>query len=70
VSCYRLDKEAFHQILQRRPEIAEGMSHLLTERKLKLDAIREGLTQAALHHRRASTQQALLDRIRTFFTLR
>jgi small-conductance mechanosensitive channel/CRP-like cAMP-binding protein len=70
VTCYRLDKDGFHQILQRRPEIAEAMSHLLTERKLHLDAIREGLTQAAMHQRAASTQQALLDRIRTFFTLR
>jgi len=69
VTCYRLDKEAFLQILQRRPEIAEGMSHLLTDRKLRLDAIREGLTQSAMHQRAASTQQALLNRIRTFFTL-
>jgi small-conductance mechanosensitive channel/CRP-like cAMP-binding protein len=70
VTCYRLDKEGFLQILQRRPEIAEGMSHLLTDRKLRLDAIREGLTQSAMHQRVASTQQALLNRIRTFFTLR
>jgi small-conductance mechanosensitive channel/CRP-like cAMP-binding protein len=69
VTCYRLDKEAFLKILQFRPEIADGMSHLLTERKLRLDAVREGLTQSAIHHRSASTQQALLERIRTFFTL-
>jgi len=69
VTCYRLDKEDFLKTLQDRPEIAEGMSHLLTERKLKLDAIREGLTQSAMHERAATTQQALLIRIRTFFTL-
>ncbi len=69
VTCYRLDKEAFLKTLQSRPEIADGMSHLLTDRKLKLDAIREGLTQAALNERSATTQQALLRRIRTFFTL-
>jgi small-conductance mechanosensitive channel/CRP-like cAMP-binding protein len=69
VTCYRLDKEDFLKTLQYRPEIADGMSRLLTDRKLKLDAIREGLTQSAVHDRAATTQQALLNRIRTFFTL-
>jgi hypothetical protein len=46
------------------------MQHLLTDRKLKLDAIREGLTQSAMRDRAATTQQPLLKRIRAFFTLR
>lgn len=70
ITCYRLDKDAFLKTLRHRPEIADGMSHLLTDRKLKLDAIREGISQSAIHERAAGTQQALLKRIRAFFTLR
>jgi small-conductance mechanosensitive channel/CRP-like cAMP-binding protein len=70
LECYRLDKETFLQFLQRRPEIAESMSHLLADRKLHIDAVRDGLTQNAMSQPVASTQQVLLNRIRTFFTLR
>jgi CRP-like cAMP-binding protein len=70
VTCYRLDKEDFLKILQRRPEIAEGMSHLLAERKLQLDAVRESLTHSAIQDSAATSQKVLFDRIRTFFMLR
>jgi hypothetical protein len=68
--CYRLEKAAFLKILQHFREIGDGMSHPLMDRKLKLDTIREGLTQSAMRERAATTQQALLRRIRAFFTLR
>ena len=32
VECYRLDKEAFNDVLQRRPEIAEDISVVLARR--------------------------------------
>jgi CRP-like cAMP-binding protein len=70
VTCYRLDKEAFLKTLQRRPQIAEGMSHLLADRKLQIDAVRESLTHSVTHERAATSQEALLNRIRTFFMLR
>ena len=42
VECYRLDKEGFIDILQRRPQIADEISHLLARRRTELDAVREG----------------------------
>ena len=44
VLCYRLDKAAFEDILHRRPEIANDISHLLAEERkgAELDAAAEG----------------------------
>ena len=42
VECYRLDKEGFIDILRRRPQIADEISHLLAQRRTQLDTIREG----------------------------
>ena len=69
VECYRLDKDAFHDILQRRPEIAEDISHILARRRVELDAVREDLTEEAKRKRMSTTQGDLLRRIRDFFTL-
>jgi small-conductance mechanosensitive channel len=69
VECYRLDKEAFHDILRRRPEIAEDISHILARRRVELDGIREGLNEEAMRQRMQHTQHDVLDRIRNFFKL-
>ena len=69
VECYRLDKEAFHDILRRRPEVAEDISHILARRRVELDGIREGLNEEAMRLRMQSTQHDVLDRIRNFFKL-
>lgn len=69
VECYRLDKEAFHDILRRRPEIAEDISHILARRRVELDGIREGLNEEAMRQRMHRTQHDVLDRIRNFFKL-
>jgi small-conductance mechanosensitive channel/CRP-like cAMP-binding protein len=69
VVCYRLGKDAFQDILHRRPELAESISHLLAQRKLELDALRQGLHAEAMLHTMAQTQSDLLQRIRKFFTL-
>lgn len=67
--CYRLDKQGFQDILQRRPEIAEDISHILARRRVELDAVREDLTEEAMRQRLSHTQGDLLRRIRDFFTL-
>jgi small-conductance mechanosensitive channel len=67
--CYRLDKTAFIDILRRRPEIAEDISHALAKRRVELEAVREDLTEEAMRHRVRRTQGDLLHRIRNFFTL-
>jgi small-conductance mechanosensitive channel/CRP-like cAMP-binding protein len=69
VLCYRLDKQAFRQILSRRPEIAEDISQVLARRRVELEAVREELSEEALRRRVDHTQNALLDRIREFFGL-
>jgi small-conductance mechanosensitive channel len=69
VECYRLDKEAFHDILRRRPEIAEDISHILARRRVELDGIREGLNEEAMRQRMRRTQHDVLNRIRNFFKL-
>jgi CRP-like cAMP-binding protein len=67
--CYRLDKAQLMEILQKRPEIAEGISLILARRRVELDAAKEHLTEEALKQRLQSTQGDLLARIRNFFTL-
>ena len=69
VECYRLDKEAFHDILQRRPEIAEDISLLLAKRRVELEAAREGLNEEAKRLRMRYHHNDLLRRIKKFFTL-
>ncbi len=69
VECYRVDKEAFHDILRRRPEIAEDVSQVLARRRSELDAAREGLNEEAKRARMRDHQGALLQRIRNFFAL-
>jgi len=69
VECYRVDKEAFNDILKRRPEIAEDISEQLARRRVELDAAREGLNEEAKQARLRYHQGDLLDRIRRFFTL-
>lgn len=67
--CYRLDKEAFDDILRRRPEIAEDISHILARRRVELEAVREDLNEEAMRLRLKRAQGDLLHRIRNFFTL-
>jgi len=69
VECYRLDKKSFADILKRRPEIAEDISHVLARRRVELEAVRDGLNEEAKLKLMSHTQNDLLRRIRDFFTL-
>jgi small-conductance mechanosensitive channel len=69
VECYRLDKEAFDDILRRRPEIAEDLSNVMARRRVELDAAREDLNEEAKRARLRYHQSDLLERIRSFFSL-
>ena len=69
VECYRLDKDGFDEILRRRPEVAEDISHVLARRRVELDAIREELSEETMRARMHGAQGALLTRIRNFFKL-
>ena len=67
--CYRLDKEAFHEILHQRPELAEQLSHLLAHRQVELEVAREGLGAEARQTRVKHAQGDILARIKDFFSL-
>ena len=69
VVCYRLTKEGFQDVLQRRPEIADSISHLLAARKLGLDAVGDELAAETVSQRMQDTRGDLLTRMRKFFTL-
>jgi len=68
LECYRLDRASFQGLLLARPEIAEGMSKVISSRKPDLERVRE---QFASQPGLASVEQRdLLSRIRRFFGLR
>jgi small-conductance mechanosensitive channel/CRP-like cAMP-binding protein len=69
VECYRVDKDAFRNILRSRPEIAEDISEVLARRRVELDAAREDLNEEAKRARMRKHQGDLLQRIRNFFAL-
>lgn len=69
VVTYRLDKPAFEELVKSRPEIAEGVADLLTERRETLDQARTEIDEATRRRRRQSTKQDILGRIRGFFNL-
>jgi CRP-like cAMP-binding protein len=69
VSCYRVDKHDFEEILVRRPEIADDVGRILAKRKAELEAVREGLNEEVMRQRMRNSQTDLIQRIRRFFTL-
>src|SRR5256714_2937779 len=67
--CYRVDKDAFLDILRSRPQIAEDISEVLARRTAELEAARENLNEDAKRARMRDHQGDLLRRIRNFFAL-
>lgn len=69
VDCYRLDKEAFQDIVRQRPGIAQEISRIIAERRAELDAALQALDAEARAREIESASRAILDRIRAFFGL-
>ncbi len=69
VKCYRLGKDVFQAVLRRRPELVEGLSKTLAQRRIELESVREEASEEALRERLHKTQGAFLRRIRKFFAL-
>ncbi len=69
VICYRLDRIAFADALQRRPALAEEIAALLSKRRAELDAVKAGMASAAKSDGEGETRHDLLRRIRDFFSL-
>ena len=68
-TCYRLDRDAFCEIVKHRPEIAEHVSHIMAERQVDLEAARGNLSDEVRERRMRAAQQDLFGRIRAFFGL-
>ena len=69
VECYRLDKGTFNRVLKERPGSAAEMSTLLAQRRVELQAVKEGLDTAAKQRRVEAEKTRLLSTIRAFFAL-
>ncbi|HYX64357.1 MAG TPA: mechanosensitive ion channel family protein [Burkholderiales bacterium] len=68
VECYRLDRVSFQGLLLSRPEIAEGMSRVLSSRKPELEKVREAFATQPVA---APVESAdLLRKIQRFFGIR
>lgn len=69
LQAYRLDHASFTAILTQRPELAEELSHILAQRRVELDSVREGLDAESRQRRFNVTQTDILARMRRFFSL-
>jgi small-conductance mechanosensitive channel/CRP-like cAMP-binding protein len=65
VDCWRLDREGFKQVIERRPEIAQELARILTARRILLAEARD--TEKT--HSRADVESSLLREITGFFGL-
>ncbi|MBI1886901.1 MAG: mechanosensitive ion channel [Nitrosomonadales bacterium] len=69
VECYRLDKEAFEEILLARPAIAEEVSQVLVARRVQLDSALQNLDEEAKHKEIHHQRSEVLATIKRFFGL-
>jgi small-conductance mechanosensitive channel/CRP-like cAMP-binding protein len=67
--CYQLSKDAFEEIVRRRPEIAEEIAVTLARRRMGLDAAREEASEESTRDRMRSTEKTFLRNMRNFFGL-
>lgn len=69
VECFRLDREAFDELLRSRPEIAEDVAEVLAARQEDLTRSRQALQQDGDRLSRADRQLEILGRMKHFFGL-
>ncbi len=67
--CFRLDKEIFKAVIQRRPHLAADVAKVLAQRRVQLIAVREGLDLEAAA-RKGRSEADLLNKIRDFFSIK
>ena len=69
VECYRLDKEAFEEIMRERPGIADEVTHILVERRGQLDSAMQNLDEQSLHKVIHKQHNEVLATVKRFFGL-
>lgn len=65
IECWRLDREGFKQIIERRPEMAQELASLLAARKLAVEVAKQGHETVS----RADIERNLFTGISAFFGL-
>ncbi|MDD2684768.1 MAG: mechanosensitive ion channel family protein [Gallionella sp.] len=69
VECYRLDKDAFEDILRERPSIAEEVAQVLVARRSQLDTALQNLDKESLNREIKQRHNEVLGTVRRFFGL-
>lgn len=69
VTCYRLDKAGFEDIIHARRDLAETLSHILAQRLQHNDELRDAFQRQQDDGEHAERRAAILQRIRDFFAL-
>jgi len=69
LACYRLDKDAFEEILKARPGIADEVTHVLVERRAQLDSALQNLDDETLHEEMDHRHSEVLGTVKRFFGL-
>ncbi len=67
IECYRLDKEAFEEIVRARPSIAEEMTHILVERRAALDNVLQSLDEDTKNDTIDRQHSEVLQTVKRFF---
>ena len=67
VECYRVDREAFHELIKRRKELAEAISGVMARRRVELQMVREHLDAEQKTRRVAQERTKILAGITRFF---
>jgi small-conductance mechanosensitive channel len=70
VECYRIDRESFHGLIKRRPELAEAISGVMARRRVELQTVRDGLDQEQKGRRVQQERHKVLAEIQSFFGLK
>lgn len=70
MSCYRLNKHGFYQVIHTRPEIIEEISHVLIKHKNALDQTQEKLDAESEQLKHQKHHSELVNRIRSFIGIK
>lgn len=69
VECFRLDREAFDELLRSRPEIADDVAAVLAARQEELARFRDSLEQGGDRRSLADREMEILAKMKHFFGL-
>jgi CRP-like cAMP-binding protein len=69
VECFRISREAFHQLMKTRKELVESMSSVMAKRRVELQTVRENLDAEQRKSRVAQEKTRILAGIQRFFGL-